>query len=227
MSKKLFYQFTKEFGIQFIISIVYAYFNTDTLSSFEVSDLAKYFSQYITYFSASFFFISWITGNIVRINRTIKTESKLSDIEKLISKTVDERIQSLFGFMTGKDSFCYIDIFGSDPYEGGQFIPILIHHGENPVFNVNIELEDKILNRYKTKNYNELNKNDSMIINEFITSNHSEANPIRWNVIIKSRGGKFREEILVDFVNNRWKKRYKLYLMEDGKSEKLILENYN
>ncbi|TGK83289.1 hypothetical protein EHQ24_06710 [Leptospira noumeaensis] len=223
-------QFFKEFGIQFILSILYSLSMVELPKNLEFESLKLFFDKILPFFGASFFFLSWLSGQVIRIRKTIKTEEKLTDIESLITKTVDasvNRIETLIDFVTGKDSYCYIDIVASLPYEGGQFIPFLLHSGSNPVYNINIELEDKIEKKFKKKNYEEINKGDVLQINDFVTSGHSESKPIRWHFFINSRNGKFRQEILVDFMESHWKKKIFLYKMEEGKEDKLILKHTN
>ncbi|MDF3821730.1 hypothetical protein P3G55_17630 [Leptospira sp. 96542] len=227
---KVLNQFIKEFGIQFILSISYSLYMQELPKNCDYASLKQFFDKILPFFGASFFFLSWLSGQVVRIRKTLKTEEKLTDIESLITKTVDAsvtRIETLIDFVTGKDSYCYIDIVASLPYNGGQVIPFLLHSGSNPVYNINIELEDKIDKKFKKKIYEEINKGDVLQINDFITSEHSESKPIRWHFYINSRNGKFREEIWVDFMDNHWKKRIFLYLMEEGKEDKLILKHIN
>jgi hypothetical protein len=71
------WQFAKEFSIPFIFAVLY-------LASVEYWPSTPY-GQYVKDFGLAFFFVSWFSGNLVRIWRTDRTQAILTNIQSALS----------------------------------------------------------------------------------------------------------------------------------------------
>lgn len=109
------------------------------------------FSSAVTRASASFFFVSWLTGQMFRVAKQTRTEKSFTSIqlgmESILSdiKTETKRLEEM---VTGGESFAYLIFAG---IESGRPMILASHQGEAPVYDLdvmvlNLHLFDQIAN---------------------------------------------------------------------------------
>jgi hypothetical protein len=98
-------QLVREFWLQLFVSAIWAAYQT----SHSTTNL---FGSFVANFSVSFFFTSWLFGQIVRVRRQQGIEDEFkklkSDLERLLA-FIEQQTQHLVGYTTGGDSIGYFE----------------------------------------------------------------------------------------------------------------------
>src|SRR5438128_1395606 len=103
MTKRLLLQLLREFWIQMAVSLAWATYRASVVSDERVS-------IFVVNFSASFFFTSWMIGQIIRIKKQQKVEDEFQNVKSELVKLLDtirEQNRYLIGHTTGGDSLGY------------------------------------------------------------------------------------------------------------------------
>lgn len=124
-------QLLKEFWIQMILSLAWASYKAYRADT-------ENFVVAVGAFSASFFFLSWLLGQVLRVKKQQKVESdlhKLKDDLQIVLTSLEVQINNLAGFTMGYGSKLSFDITKLEDDSFGMFIK---NTSDYPVFDVKL-----------------------------------------------------------------------------------------
>ncbi len=128
-------QIAKEFWLPLTLATAWSLFNVAPLEA-NIATL----KNFINVLGGSFFFLSWINGQWLRIRKQIRTDNLLNSIESRVTNTLEQltsRTDEIIAQITGGDSFCYLM-----PLAGRHGNLMLIQKGPHPVYDVSVRICD-------------------------------------------------------------------------------------
>ena len=131
-----FKQLVREFWIPFLLAVAWTAFNI------YATPQDRNLAGAIKIFGASFFLISWATGQFVRVSRQARTEKGLASVEsRLIGLTsnLEDVSKHLISTFTGGESFAYLAMTNMG---ANVFSPVVIQSGNYPLSNVTVRICD-------------------------------------------------------------------------------------
>lgn len=123
----------------------------------------------ITRFSAAFFFLSWLSGQVFRVSKQTRTERSFNSIEERVGTLLNnlaKEADDLRGFATGGESFARLSFAGS-------FVenPMMLatHYGRHPLYDVTARIVDpQLLHQATGQNSSSFEKHDPSIYERFV-----------------------------------------------------------
>lgn len=200
---KILKQVLREFGIQFILSIVWAIYAFDNSS-----DNQNLILNFIKNFGACFFLTSWFAGQLLRIIKQQKLESNLNSIITRIEKAstdIQEVYRDIRGYTVGGDSFCYLDANRiEDKYVCG-----VIAEGKYPMYDITMSLRD-----LNNKDHDDVLKRPNYKLGDIapgivkfmdkLEFNDTEDNYIKYDIHFYTRKGHFRQQLRMIKFEGEW-----------------------
>jgi hypothetical protein len=201
-------QLLAEFFAPLLISITW------TLWDKENQSVANLLQQGIVHFFA----VGWAFSQWNRVKKQINTEKGLhgvgQDVRTLLGK-LEHQTDVLVGYSTGAGSFCE-GHFLLTPGDTSPPILFLRHHGEYPIFDLQLELTDNVdaadalLNGRDYKTQHDLHifpsfypqDEKTIFINPRLKTDHLGRLSI--SLKYKSRSGDYRQEIVGEIHKDAW-----------------------
>lgn len=199
-------QIAKEFWLPFLVAGIWSALNS------YYSPQGRNIAVMIGSFSASFFLISWATGQFVRVRRQAKTDKGLAAVEartvELIDK-LDNSADRLISTITGGNSFAHISM---SEMGNNLFSPVIIHIGEYPLANVSAricDLQTFAANMAAGNPFaSDLNLNVGDVAPGLATMSGINLKAVGpkhdWNVFFSARNGLWTQRIRGRVVNAKW-----------------------
>jgi len=126
---RAFKQIFKEFWIQTVLSLIWAFYKVHIASASE-----NVISVFVANFSASIFLLSWMFGQVIRIKKQHKIEDEFNNVKTELSSLlgkIETQTQDLIGYSTGGESLAY---FIPVIYDDNSISLELINNDKYPVF---------------------------------------------------------------------------------------------
>lgn len=139
---KVLRQLAREISIPLAIATSWAAFN--------YMSALKSLTDTITIFVGSFVSITYLTSQLYRVSKQLRTEDSLKSIDDRVAATIDQlekTTSNLLSTMTGGNSFCYFwdNVIVNEDGLGDLTI---VHYGDFPLFDVRFQMLD--LDRVRT-----------------------------------------------------------------------------
>ncbi len=200
-------QLAKEFWLPFIVASTWTGFN------YYNSNMDIKIFTVVADFSASFFLVSWATGQFVRVSRQARAERGLATVEnRIIELTgkLDHASNRLISTITGGDSFAH---FAMSPVGPDKFSLVALHSGGHPLANLNARICDLSLFKINMAAgdpfASDINVNIGDLAPQLATFSGVTLKASRpmhdWNVFFSARNGLWTQRIRGRIVNNEWK----------------------
>ncbi len=223
---KIFKQFLKEFWIQFLISLAWAFFSIRDIASDK-----NIYVEFIKYFGSCFFLTSWFGGQLLRIVKQQKLESNLDKITNRmehVSDNLETVYKDIKGYAIGGDSFCYMDVRKLEE----KYVIGLVHQGTYPLYDIsfsflNINSKDPKDEDITKRNYRDVGDLAPGIVKliDDVSFDDNPDNYIKYKVNFYCRKGHFVQDIRIVKFEQRW---YTATRVLEGNKEifRKLHENY-
>lgn len=135
--RKVIVQFVKEYIIQVILALIWAYFSLKNKSGIE-----SYLMSFITQFSGAFFLLSWIFGQFLRVKKQMSVSERLNKILvrlEYIANSIQTETEKLSNYLSGGDSFLTFGIQSSDLDDTKLLLTAKLN-GEFPMYDISIQI---------------------------------------------------------------------------------------
>jgi len=139
---KVIKQFIKEYVIQFILALLWAYFSLRNKT-----EIDSYLMSFVTQFSAAFFLLSWIFGQFLRVKKQMSVSERLDKIlNKLeqVASSIQTRTDKLSNFLTGGNSYISFGIQSYDNDDSNLLLTAKLN-GEFPMYDITIQVGESYL----------------------------------------------------------------------------------
>jgi hypothetical protein len=188
------------------------------------------FKSLIKTFGPAFFFVSWATGQFIRVRKQSHVESNLQAIqtrlEGLLSR-LEARTTEIVAHITGGNSFCYVRLFNISGQTNMTQL-IVINGGAHTVFDAQVRVTD--LECFEKSVASKgviplMSCNSSFPVPSMITANHA-AGPIgtlsladgavrRFNIFWSARNGDWVQLLRLVKVDGNWRSAIRVFRGEE------------
>lgn len=130
-------QLAKEFWLPLLFASAWTLYSRFSTPSSTTADL-------ITAFSASFFFLSWLTGQYFRVRKQVRVDQGFETLEdrlKVLANQLESSVETLHATLTGGSTYCSLSIANLLPgaTEGVGVVNVV---GDHPMYDVNVRIVD-------------------------------------------------------------------------------------
>jgi hypothetical protein len=130
-------QLIKEFWPQTLLSVLWGLYKV-----YITTETDNKISVFVTNFSGALFLLSWMFGQVIRINKQQKIEDEFGQVKTELKKLLDQiekQTQDLIGYATGGDSVAY---FQPSFFKPTELTLDVINISKYPVFDFSGEWID-------------------------------------------------------------------------------------
>lgn len=198
---RTFAQLTREFSFPLVVALIWAFA--------AAAPADRNLAGTISRFSTAFFFVSWLSGQLFRVSKQVRTEHTLTGISRRLEDVMtglQEAAKDMAGWATGGNSWAYL--LPTNPTETGLSQLMTQAEGTYPLYDLKIRVVDLNIFRENplegqtTYNFGELMAGLFHPIGPSVTLQGEESS---LNIFFYARNGMWHQLLRGKKIDGNWK----------------------